>query len=80
MLCSSLNAAGLLTYSSLFFFNVFSLINMILVHINISFFVVEISARKSCDKRDFHPSRDASLLYVPLDGLYGPWPSVYTIF
>ena len=34
--------------------------------------------KKSCDKDDFHPSRDAVLLYGPLEGLHGPHGLVFT--
>ena len=37
----------------------------------------EISALKSYDKEDFHPSRDTALLYGPLDGLHGPLDLVF---
>ena len=28
--------------------------------------------KKSCDLENFQPSRDAALLYSPLDGIHGP--------
>ena len=55
MLCLSLNADGFLT-CSVFFFNFFSAINMILVHINLSKEIYgKFLPKKSCDKDNFHP-------------------------
>ena len=52
---------------------------MILVYINLSEKIfVKFLPKKSCDKDDFHPSRDAALLYSPLDGLHGPHGLVFT--
>ena len=79
MLCSSLNADSLVTCSSEFFSNFFSQINMSFVHLNLSKEIfVKFLPEKSCDKDDFHPSRDAALLYGPLDGLHGPHGLVFT--
>ena len=34
--------------------------------------------KRSCDKDDFHPSRDAALLYSPLHGPHGHLGLVFT--
>ena len=65
-----------------FCFNFFSSINIIFVYINLSIRkFVKFLPNKSCDKDNFHPSRDAALLYSPLesrlDGLNGPHGLVF---
>ena len=74
MLCLSLNEDGLLTYSSVFFLNFFSP-NFVG---SSKFFpknICKFWTKKSCDKDDFHPCRDAALLYSPI---YGPYCLVFT--
>ena len=40
--------------------------------------LVKFPPKTSCDKDDFHPSRDAALLYSPQDSLHGPHSLVFT--
>ena len=52
---------------------------MFLVYINLSKQIfLKFPPQKSCDKDNFHPSRDAALLYSPLDSLHGPHSLVFT--
>ena len=81
MLCSSLYEDGLLSYSSVFFWNFLSPITIFLVYIYASFckeIFVKLPPKKSGDKDNFPPSRDSALLYTPLYGLHGPQGLVFT--
>ena len=79
MLGLSLNEDGLLTYS------LKCILNFFFTNLNVfglsKFFqknIWEIFNLKSCDKDNFHPSRDAALLYIPLHGPHGRHGLIFT--
>ena len=72
MLCLSVNADGLFTYSPVFFLQfIFTNQHDFGSYKSFFFKLSNVCLKKSCDEVDFHPSRDAALLYDPLDGLHG---------